>query len=336
MANTNAAPAATTPAPAAAPPTSTALDTKEKPKTKMEVLQASFNEWRPWLVKILPKHIEPERVVKIAMNAYLNNHDLGRCTPLSMVKATLQCAELGLDPSPLLGEAYFVPFKATVKYKDGNVQKQREEQQVKLMPGYVGLAKLAKQTGDVADVYAVPVFESEKTPEWNPEGTKLVAGFCVEEGTERRIHHMRNLSAARGELYAVYGVVKFKDGTCHFEVLSKADVEEHRKISQQAEGTAWKNHYVSMACKTAIRMAVKMVPKSPEKPLSKAVAVDNHAEFGEALRADFDSDVIDTTGETSEPAAAEQPATRTDQLAAAVAGKKAPTHNPETGELPLG
>ncbi len=323
---------------------------KKKP-TRMDVLKNHFDAWTPTLKAILPRHIEPERVIKIAMNVYLNKPELAQCTPLSMVKATMQCAELGLDPSPLLGEAYFVPFRAKVQVKDGNLFRDGEELRVSLMPGYVGLAKLVKQTGDVADVYAVPVYESEAKPEWDDNG-RLISGFYVEEGTVRKIHHIRNLKKDRGELFAVYGVVKFKDDTHHFEVLSRADIEEHRKVSQQADGPAWKNHYVAMACKTAIRMAVKMVPKSPDKPLAKALAFEERQEIGgEAFGLDLASDAIDTTGETApdtaqaEEKAAEKATSRTDELNSKLGPTptptptptqprgKAPPHDPSTGEL---
>lgn len=305
----------------------------EKRPSRMDILKTQFENWKPTLAAILPKHIAPDRVIKIAMNVYLNKPELANCTPLSMVKATLQCAELGLDPSPQLGEAYFVPFTTKIKTRDGNQWKEKDELQVKLMPGYVGLAKLVKQTGDVSDVYAVPVFDSEKEPKWDADG-RFVAGFYVEEGTERKIHHIRNLTATRGELFAVYGVVKFKDGTSHFEVLSRADVEDHRKVSQQADGTAWKNNFTAMACKTAIRMAVKMVPKSPEKPLAKAIAVDEANEIGgEAFRFEMASDVIDTTGESAPESSPEPTKTqsRTDELNSRLGST--PPHDPKTGEL---
>lgn len=272
---------------------------EKAPTTRIGWLKKHFDDWKPTLAAVLPKHIDPDRVIKIAMAVYMNKPELALCTPLSMVKATMQCAELGLDPSPLLGEAAFVPFKAKKKVQDGNQWKDVEEVQVQLMPMYTGLVKLAKQTGDVSDVYAVPVYDSEKTPVWGPDG-RLVSGFCVEEGTVRKIHHIRKLDGARGAFFAVYGVVKFKDGTCHFEVLSKEDVDDHRKVSKQANGSAWTDNYVAMACKTAIRMTVKTVPKSTEKPgLAHALAIDTANDLGEAFRGDLMADVIDTTGESA-------------------------------------
>ena len=141
--------------------------------------------------------------------------------------------------------------------------------------------------------------------------------------------HIRKMVGRKGELFAVYGVVKFKDGTCHFEVLTKDDVERHRKRSKQADGSTWTNDYVAMAKKTAIRMAVKTVPKSPERPnLARALAADNAVDAGEAFRADLASDAIDTQGEVVEETPAAQPASRADAMADKMAvGKVA--HDPD-------
>lgn len=297
----------------------TAAMEKAKP-SRMDLLKQGFADWRSTLKAVLPKHIDPDRVIKIAMNVYLNKPELQSCTPLSMIRATLQAAELGLEPSPLLGEAWFIPFKNTKKVKDGNVFKDVKVDEVQLIPGYVGLVKLAKQTGEVADVYAVAVDECESEPEY----------FQVFEGTERRIHHVRRTAERTGNLFAVYAVVKFKDGTNHFEVLSKSEVDAVRKRSKSADSGPWVTDYVEMAKKTAIKRALKTVPKSPEKPqLAQAIATDNAADIGEAFSTDLAA-AIDVDG-VSVPEPTPEPKTRTDELASRLGAT--PAHDPKTGEV---
>jgi recombination protein RecT len=282
----------------------------------MDVLKRGFEQWKPTLRAILPRHIDPERVIKIAINVYLNNPQLHACTPMSMVKATMQCAELGLEPSPLLGECAFIPFKNHKKVKDGNVFKKVEVLEVQLMPMYVGLTKLAKQTGEIADVYAVIVDEAERMPEFDESG-KFVGGFLVEQGTVRQIHHIQRMDGRTGQMFAVYGVVKFKDGTCHFEVMGKSDVDAIRKRSKTGDDGPWVTDYDAMARKTAIKQALKTVPKSPQKPgLAQAIASDNAADQGEAFSTELTAS-IDTEGvEVVETQAAQS---RTEQLGAKLA-----------------
>ncbi len=290
---------------------------KTRPATPLEQLKSGFEKWKPALAAVLPKHISPERVIKIALNVYMNNPSLQDCTPQSMIRATMQCAELGLDPSPLLGEAYFIPFENTVYVKDGNTAKPRKQLEVQLMPGYVGLTKLVKQTGEVSDVYAVVVDESEKTPVFDANG-QLVSGFYVEQGTARRIRHIQNFEKRTGKPFAAYGVICFKDGTHHFEIMSKDQIENIRKRSKSYAAapakSPWTTDEEAMWKKTMIKQAIKTVPKSPEKPnLAHAVAADNAAEIGEAFRSEL-TESLD--GETYiDP---QLPQSRTDQLAAKV------------------
>jgi recombination protein RecT len=294
-------------------------------RSPMTILKDGFETWKPTLRAILPRHIDPERVIKIAMNVYLNNPELHKCTPMSMVKATMQCAELGLEPSPLLGECAFIPFENKRKVKDGNTWKEIKVPEVQLMPMYVGLTKLAKQTGEIADVYAVIVDESEKFPEFEESG-KFSGGFFVEQGTVRQIHHIQRIEGRTGKLFAVYGVVKFKDGTCHFEVLGKSDVDAIRKRSKTSENGPWVTDYDAMARKTAIKQALKTVPKSPQKPgLSQSIAADNAADQGEAFSTDLTA-AIDTEGVevTAEPS---NPKSRVEQLSEKLG------HDPVTGEV---
>jgi recombination protein RecT len=307
---------------------------ERKALTKVDQLKSFFEQWRPTLKAMLPRHIDPERVIKIAMNVYFNKPELQSCTPISMVKATLQCAEYGLDPSPFFGECAFIPFENKKKVRDGNTWKDVKVLEVQLMPMFVGLIKLAKQNGDVSDVYAVVVDESEKTPEFDDRGN-VIAGFYVEQGTVRKIHHVQRLEGRTGNLYAVYGVVLFRDGTHHFEVLSRSDVDRIRARSKSKDTGPWATDYDEMAKKTAIKRAVKTVPKSAEKPqLAKALAHDNAIDLGEAFSSEY-GDAIDVEGapveETPPPA---KPATRTDELAHRLGSiMGSPPHDPVTGEV---
>lgn len=320
---------------------------QDKPPSRSMVLSKEFKSWEGVIKAVLPKHVPFDRFVKIASRAYLENQQLIECHPRSMVKAAVQCAELGLDPSPLLGECAFVPYNNTVKVRDGNQWVERKQLEVQLQPMYPGLIKLAKQTGDISDVYAVVVDESEKDPVFDPNTGKLISGFYEEQGTVRRLHHnpKRNIGKDR-KLWAVYAVVKLKDGTDHFEVLDRDDIEHHRSFSKAKDAPAWRDHYNEMAKKTAIRAALKTIPKSAEKPmLATALGADNAVDMGTAFNTEG-SEVIDTTGEVvsegpvdpNDPPFGKEPAqaqkSRTDDLGEKL-GRTATgaTYNPGTGEV---
>lgn len=302
---------------------------KPKPPTALDLVRKALVEGKATLRAILPKHIDPDRVTKIALAVYMNKPELQQCTPHSMVRATLQCAELGLDPSPLLGEAHFIPFKNKVKVRDGNQWKDQEQLEVQLMPGYAGLIKLAKQTGDIVDIYAVVVDECEKDPVFDKTG-QLVSGFYVEQGTVRKIRHIQKFEGRTGKVFACYGVVQFKDGSSHFEVFSLAELEAIRARSKAYQGnqtsTPWATDFPAMCRKTMIKQALKTVPKSPEKPgLAQAIAADNAAELGEAFGTEL-TESLDAEALEAEPAQLVQGQSRTADLLGKLGGV---AHDPD-------
>ena len=102
----------------------------------------------------------------------------------------------------------------------------------------------------------------------------------------------------KGEVFAAYAVVKFKDGSDHFEVMTKSQIDAIRKRSKATgESSPWNTDYDWMSKKTAIKQALKTVPKSPDKPaLVQALAHDRAVDLGEAFNSDL-ADAIDVVGE---------------------------------------
>lgn len=313
-------------------PAAAAAIEKRKP-TGGELLHQEFQKWKPTLKALLPAHLDAERIIKMAMGAYLRSDLLQKCTLSSVVKATIMAAELGLEPGGLLGEAYLVPFNNTKKFRDGNVWKERKVMEATLIPGYKGLVKLARQTGDIASVYACLVDESEART------------FSVALGTTRCIKHDMDLSSERsGKVFAAYAVVKFKDGSEHFEVMTKPEIDAIRARSKASEAGPWETDYGWMAKKTVLKQTLKLVTLSTDRPsLAVAAAADDAAEAGQAfnteLTAEFEvvEDSLSPPDDASPPQLQAAPTTmavqgaRTAELAAKLGGT--PPHDPKTGEL---
>jgi recombination protein RecT len=297
---------------------------QKRAPTVIDQVKAGFEQWRPTLAAVLPKHLDPDRVIKMSLMAVMRSPDLQRCTPISIVKAAVTAAEMGLEVGSFLGEAYLVPFKNKKQVRDGNTWKEVQVTEAQLIPGYKGLIKLARQTGDISEVYAVIVDKNEHARSM----------FRVILGTTREVHHEMLLEDRAGEMFAVYGVVRFKDGSKHFEVLTKAQVDAIRARSKASGAGPWVTDYEWMARKTAIKQALKTVTLSPEKPkdlqTAMALAADDAADAGEAFRSEL-ADAIDTDGEPMADPEPERPATRTDAIGAKLG--VTPAHDPVTGEV---
>ena len=198
-----------------------------------------INKSEKQIAKALPSAITPERFARMATTAVTMNPDLGRCTPASFIGALLQAAALGLEPNTPLGQAYLIPYN---NYKTG-----AKEAQFQI--GYRGMIELAHRSGEFQSIEAHIVYENDE--------------FEYELGLEPKLRHkpaMRN----RGDIVWVYAVYKLKSGGYGFEVMSKADIDEHRRKYSKAKSSPWDTAWEGMAKKTVIKQALKYAPLKSE------------------------------------------------------------------------
>ncbi len=199
---------------------------------------------------LVPKHVTPERLCRIGLNAISRNPKLMECAPETIVGSIVNCASLGLEPN-LLGHAYIVPF-----YNGSN---KRFEAQFQL--GYKGALDLIRRTGQVSTITAHEVYEGDDFDYAYGLEEKLIHKPCGEDDQDKITH-----------FYACY---KLKDGGTGFVVMSRKQMDTHRdrftksKTKQGQVFGPWADHYVSMALKTVILRLIKYMPISIEQQESK-------------------------------------------------------------------
>lgn len=217
---------------------------------------------------LLPKHVTPERITKLMLVAANRNPDLLKCTQSSVLETIQRASELGLDISGTLGEAYPVPFNNRVRITLPNGEKQeRWVDQCTLIPGYRGLAKLARQSGEIQHIEAEAVYENDL--------------FEFEKGSAPKMRFVPLLTGGeRGKIVGYYALAGFKSGGFQAEFMTPAQVEKVRQNAKSKDSPAWKNHFDEMAKKTVFRRLAKWLPLSSEK-FHQAVELDN---------LDFDTD----------------------------------------------
>lgn len=237
-------------------------ETKEAAPTQFP---AMLKTWQAEIARALPKHMNPDRMARIALTAFRQSPFLGKCDQLTIFAAVVQSAQLGLEVG-LMGEAHLVPFKT----KDG--------WKCQLIPGYQGLIKLARNSGLVKDIYAHEVREKDE--------------FQMVLGLERSLTHkpltengFPASDDARGKITGFYAVAVFKDGTISFVAMSRHEVERIRDNSKGYQASKrnnlpspWDSEFTAMGVKTAIRRLCKFMPKSPE--LATALSLDDVAHRG--------------------------------------------------------
>lgn len=267
-------------------------------------LSQSFAKQFKAISSIVPKHVTPERLVRIGLNAVSRNPKLLECTQESIIGAVVNCATLGVEPN-LMGHAYLVPrYNGKTKQMEASFQL-----------GYRGLIDLARRTGQLSVVYAREVFEGDKFEYAYGLEPKLIHEPCGEDD-ENKVTHF----------YAVY---KLTDGSFDFIVMSRRQAEKHRDkfaSSKTKDGRVfgpWADHFVEMAKKTVLLKALKTAPISIEQQETqtimegigrdeKVARVKESNDFGDAfLDAEY-TDVPEDSEPTpiQDPIAAEEPASK--------------------------
>lgn len=225
------------------------LAKKEEAKTpnpKSNTIRTLLERMKPELAKVLPKHLEPDRILRIALTEIRRNPKLLDASRESLLGAVMLSAQLGLEPGPL-GHCYLIPYYNS-KTKSYEVQFQL---------GYKGMLDLVRRSGQIEMIDAHVVHEKDV--------------FDYQYGLEPKLYHKPALKE-RGAPIAVYAIAKFKDGGYSYLVMSVEDVEKIRKRSKAADNGPWVTDWEAMAKKTAIKQLCKYLPLSIE--VQKGLAVD--------------------------------------------------------------
>lgn len=237
-----------------------------RPTKPVDVVRTALERMKPQLALALPKHLTADRLLRVAMTAVQNTPKLLDCDRTSLYSAIMACAQLGLEPDGVLGQAYLVPFGGKVQF----------------LPGYRGLITLARNSGDVSSISAHEVREND------------IFEFDFASGDPPR--HTFDLRQSRGEIIAFYAIAKFKDGSFYWDMMTDAEVKAIRDKSQgyrtakkynKEADSPWGAYYVEMGRKTLIRRISKYLPMSVQKAAAladsydtgKHVTIDNHGEL---------------------------------------------------------
>lgn len=219
----------------------------------------------------LPKHMTAERLIRVVLSAMQNAPKILKCTPESIILSILRAASMGLEPDGgPLGQGYLVPFWNSKRHCN----------ECQFIAGYRGLIKLARNSGEVADVSAEVVYEKDE--------------FRYSLGLDPTLVHNRNDDAADpGDLKYVYAIARFRDGQKKFVVMNRREMDQIKdsSASRDKEGELvgpWVEWESEMWKKSAVRRLSKLLPlsveirSSLEHEESNKVALENALNFNVA------------------------------------------------------
>lgn len=299
------------------------------------MIQQEFKKIFPAVQSMVPKHMTPERLMRVALAAISRTPQLATCTIESIVGAVTACAVMGLEPN-LIGHAYLVPFW------NGKIKKMECQFQI----GYKGFIDLVRRTGDVDKIDALPVYENDlivyiqgtesfvlhipfamvrylnlemfAESQYDDASTRLMKAIVRGALAE----WIKKNPKDQGKVTSYYSYYKLKNGSSGFKVMSKEEIEKHRdqfsksKDKNTGEITGpWKDHFDAMALKTCIKQMVKFMPISIE--VQEHIAKDegivkfntNPTGMNDMDIFNVDYSVVSSTEPEPEPATKETPAT---------------------------
>lgn len=242
----------------------------------LEALDLAMGKAIPRLIEIVPKGVDPLRVIQLAMSCARRDEKLQRCTTASMLIATAQIAALGLEPGTALQQAYLVPRKNRKKRGAEWI----EVHEATAIIGYRGLVLLAHDSegiGCQAEVVhmgdtfreragLVPVLDHEQSEDTDPG--KLRGAYAVWELSNGKRRHL---------WWPIARLIEHRD---RFAPRGFADVPGDEKPITGP----WSDHLASMCMKTVVRAAAKLWPLSSDR-MRHALTVDDAGEQGRSALA---------------------------------------------------
>jgi recombination protein RecT len=236
--------------------------------------------------KCLPDILPVDMFMRVALTGLRKTPDLAVCSRPSLLGALMECARLGL--APCTEEASLVPFN----------NRNSGGKDCQLIVGYQGYVQLMYRSGQVEQVVAEKVYESD---EWE---------YSLGDGG--RFFHRPNITAdERGQVLFTYAYASLLGGgRTRVAITTKREALSLKAKYGRKPDSSWNTNFEEMWMKTGVRRVQKFAPKSAE--LRRALVVDG-ATFDAGGKIVPDDRTID--GETADapeptsapPATAAQP-----------------------------
>lgn len=246
-------------------------------KSIAEVIEIAGERFK----QIAPQHMKYEAEKGFAIQLLRNNDYLmsvAQGSPQSLQQAITNVAAIGLSLNPAEKLAYLIT--RTIKTKDAS-GRDKWEARIFLEPSYVGLCKLATDSGSIEWIHAACVHEHDT---------------FIDNGPGEKPTHQYQAFRDRGEVVGVFCTAKTLKGDYLTTVMDMVQINSIRdrseawkaKMSGKAKtGGPWETDPKEMARKTVVRNAFKLWPRTDERRyamLAEAVNISNENEGFEPIQ----------------------------------------------------
>jgi len=222
--------------------------------------QNVLERYKPQLALALPKHLNADRMARLAVTAFSTTPKLQQCTPISIIGSIMTASQMGLEIG-VNGQGFLVPYGQTCTF----------------VPGWKGLTDLVSRTGR-ASVWTGAVFEGDEF-DYALGDAPFVKHRPGEEDDPSKLTHVYAVGRVNGSQFPIV------------EVWSIAKVWKHRNKYNKVGDRHYSFRDQEMyARKVPLLQVLKYLPASVE--LSNALVVANAAEVGQRAEWNLNQDAV--------------------------------------------
>jgi len=228
-----------------------------KPKNALTLLSNHLETLKKQIGLVLPKHMTPDRMARLALTAFSAEPKLHLCTFESVAASVIVASQMGLEIG-VGGQGWIVPYGTTATF----------------VPGWMGLIELLNRSGR-GSAWTGAIYDGD----W----------YDCELGDSPFLKHKP--CGSKDKITHVYAIGRSKGGDWPIiEVWNMPSVVTHRdrynKVGKKHYSYANENNWEMYARKVALLQVLKYLPKSIE--LQAAIDASNAADMGEAYTVDAD------------------------------------------------
>jgi recombination protein RecT len=227
----------------------TSTNVSTKTDTPVSAFNGFLEKFKPQLALALPRHMNADRMARLALTAFSSSSKLQECDPMSIAASIMTAGQLGLEPG-VNGAGFLIPYGRTCTF----------------VPGWKGLVDLVARSGR-GTVYTGVIFSDQD--------------YTYVDGAKRDlvIHNETELDAPEDITHA-YAIGWVRDATMPIiELWSVGKIKKHRDKYNKVSTKHYSFRDWEMYCrKIPLLQVLKYMPASIE--LSNALDINNASEAG--------------------------------------------------------
>lgn len=229
----------------------------DRPRNTLTQLSNHLEKLKQQMGLVLPKHMTPDRMARLALTAFNSDSKLNECSFQSVAAAVMIASQMGLEIG-VGGQGWLVPYGKTATF----------------VPGWQGLIELLNRSGR-GTAWTGAVYQGDYF-DWGLGDSPYVKH--KPSGSKDELTHVYAIGRSKGsewpviEVWNVSAVIKHRD--------------RYNKVGQKHYSFKDENNFEMYARKVALLQVLKYLPKSIE--LQAAIDASHAADVGDGYTVDAD------------------------------------------------